>query len=49
MNPYVGVNPYLTQVADVSYPQVNYQSSPQDTSMQDQFHSQTLNQMRQLL
>lgn len=48
MNPYIGNNPYLSQVADIGYPQVNYQSSPQDTSMQDQFHNQALQQMQQL-
>lgn len=48
MNPYIGNSPYTSSVADIGYPQVNYQSSPQDTSMQDTFHSQALQQMQQL-
>lgn len=48
MNPYIGNNPYTSQVADIGYPQVNYQGSMQDTSMQDQFQNETLRQMQQL-
>ena len=48
MNPYTQNNPYASQMADIGYPQVNYQSQMQDTSMQDQFHNQALNQMQQL-
>lgn len=48
MNPYVGNNPYTMQSADIGYPNVQYQPSQQDTSMQDQFHNQALSQMQQL-
>jgi hypothetical protein len=47
-NPYTQGNPYLTQMADIGYPQVNYQPSMQDTRMQDQFHNNALQQMQQL-
>lgn len=48
MNPYTQNNPYTGQMADIGYPQVNYQPSMQDTRMQDQFHSNALQQMQQL-
>ena len=47
-NPYTQGNPYVNQIADIGYPQVNYQGQMQDTSMQDMFHNQALNQMQQL-
>ena len=48
MNPYVGNNPYTMQSADIGYPNVQYQPSTQDTSMQDMFHNEAMNQMQQL-
>lgn len=48
MNPYIGNNPYTSQMADIGYPQVNYQSSMQDTSMQDMFQNEAMKQMQQL-
>lgn len=47
-NPYTQGNPYMSQMADIGYPKVNYQSQMQDTSMQDLFHNQALQQMQQL-
>lgn len=47
-NPYIGNSPYTSQIADIGYPQSQYQGSTQDTRMQDQFHSNALQQMQQL-
>lgn len=47
-NPYTQNNPYLTNVADGMGQQPQYQGQMQDTSMQDMFHNQALNQMQQL-
>lgn len=47
-NPYTQNNPYFSQMADIGYPNVQYQPSTQDTSMQDMFHNQAMNQMQQL-
>ena len=47
-NPYTQNNPYFSQSADIGYPQVDYQPSTQDTSMQDMFHNQAMQQMGQL-
>lgn len=48
MNPYTQGNPYTSQIADIGYPQVDYQSQMQDTRLQDQFQNNALNQMQQM-
>ena len=48
MNPYTQGNPYTSQVADIGYPQGDYQAPTQNTGLQDQFHNAALSQMQQL-
>ena len=48
MNPYTQGNPFTSQVADIGYPQVDYQTQPQNTSLQDQYHAAMLQQMQQM-
>lgn len=44
-NPFIGAQPIY---ADIGYPQVQYQSTPQDIGSQEQFHNQAFTQMQQL-